>query len=486
MRKRRLVVIGNGMAGARTVEEILLRNGAGLFDIVMFGSEPYGNYNRILLSTVLSGRQDPAEIFLNDRRWYEDHQIALHCGETVVEIDRAAKKVVSDKGTVEPYDTLLIATGSRPFIPPTKGMTAERNVLGQDVLAFRTLDDCTKILEAAGADRKVGIIGGGLLGLEAAYGLLNRGCEVHIVHRSSRLMERQLDDLGGKLLKTKIESLGVNVHLEKTTTEVLRKNDRVVGLTFDDASRLACDFVLVAAGIRPNSEIGMRAGLSVERGIVVDDHMRSIDDMNIYAVGECAQHRGHVYGLVGPIWDQAKVIANRLTGHDPSAAYFGSKLATKLKVMEVQLATMGIVDPSEDRDEIVQFYEPKRGTYKKLVIRDGRLIGAILMGNLDKAAYLMQAFDRYTPLPAERISLLFDIGAPPKAVSFNEMSDDVQICNCNGVSMGDLRCHYADGCKTADSLAKKTRAGTGCGSCKALIDDLVGFLEDQEAGENLR
>jgi len=478
MRKHRLVVIGNGMAGARTVEEIILRKGADLFDIVIFGTEPYGNYNRILLSNVLSGRQDPAEIFLNDKRWYMDNRITLHCGETVVEIDRVAKKVVSDKGKIEKYDTLLIATGSRPFIPPTKGMTTENNVLGRNVLAFRTLDDCTKILQAARPGRKVAVIGGGLLGLEAAYGLLKRGCDVHIVHRGSRLMERQLDDQGSKLLKSTIEAMGVSVHLDKTTTEVLRNNDRVIGLEFDDKSRMTCELVLVSAGVRPNSEIGMRAGLTVERGIVVDDHMRSVDDLNVYVVGECAQHRGQVYGLVAPLWDQAKVIADWITGHDLDAAYFGSKLATKLKVMEIQLASMGVVDPSEDRDEIVQFYEPKRSRYKKLVIRDGRLIGAILMGSLDKAAYLMQAFDRHTPLPEERIALLFDIGAPSMEASFDEMSDNVQICNCNGVSKGDISSCFADGCRTSEALMKKTRAGTGCGSCKELIRDLVDFLEN--------
>jgi len=477
MRKHRLVVIGNGMSGARTVEEILLRNGADLFDIVIFGSESHGNYNRILLSNVLSGRQDPAEIFLNDKHWYEKKGITLHSSETVIKIDRTTKQVTSDKGTTEPYDTLLIATGSRPFIPPVKGMTTEGSALRRNVLAFRTLDDCMQILKAARPGRRVAVIGGGLLGLEAAYGLFNRGCEVHIVHRGSKLMERQLDDQASNLLKSTIESIGIHLHLEKMTKELRRSNDRVIGLEFDDGSRLPCELVLVSAGIQPNSEIAMRAGLTVERGIVVDDHMRSIDDLNIYAVGECAQHRGFVYGLVAPLWDQAKVIANRLTRHDFSAAYLGSTLATKLKVMEIQLVSMGNVNPSEDRDEIVQFYEPKRATYKKLVIRDGRLIGAILMGNLDKAAYLMQAFDRNTPLPEERISLIFDIGAPSKAVSFDEMSDDVQICNCNGVSKGDVSRCFAEGYRTVDALMQQTRAGAGCGSCQALVQDLVDFLE---------
>jgi nitrite reductase (NADH) large subunit len=476
MTKQRLVVVGNGMAGVRAVEEVLARGGAGQFDIVMFGDEPYGNYNRILLSNVLSGAEDPSEIFLNDMAWYEANDVRLHAGERVVEIDRAAQKVRSDQGTVEAYDKLLIATGSRPFIPPTKGMTREDGTLAGGVLVFRTIDDCNAILKAAETAKKVAVIGGGLLGLEAARGLPNYGCEVHIVHLGKKLMDMQLDAPAARLLQNAMEDMGVTVHLEKMTTEIRRDGERMTGLVFKDGSDLDCDLVIVSAGIRPNSEIALRAGLTVERGIVVDDHMRALDDMNVHVVGECAQHRGRVYGLVAPLWEQAKVIAEQLTGRDPGAAYFGSKLATKLKVMGIELASMGVTEPAEDKDEVVQFSEPKRGTYKKLIVRDGWLIGAIMMGDLKKVAYLMQAFDRNTPLPEERLSLLFDIGAPAQEVSLEEMAADAQVCNCNGVSKAAIGSAVASGCKSAKAVMDKTRAGMGCGSCKALVSDLTDFF----------
>jgi nitrite reductase (NADH) large subunit len=438
---QRLVVIGNGMAGARAVEEVLARGGAELFEITMFGDEPYGNYNRILLSNVLSATQDATEIFLNELAWYEQNKITLHAGERVIDIDRAAKQVRSDKGTVGKYDSLLIATGSRAFIPPTEGMSTADGRLRDGVFAFRNLDDCNNIIQAAQPGRKAAVLGGGLLGLEAARGLLNYGCEVHVVHLSNQLMDRQLDETSGAMLKSSMAALGVHVHLGKRTTAVLGTGQKVTGLSFKDGTTLDCDLVVISAGIRPNSEIGLRAGLSVERAIVVDDQMRSPDDPNLYVVGECAQHRGQVYGLVAPLWEQARVFADQITGADPRAAYHGSKLATKLKVMGVELASMGITNPVEEDDEVVQFAEPRRGTYKKLIIRNGRLIGAIVMGDLTKVdltkvAYLTQAFDRNTPLPEERLSLLFDIGAPTQEVSLEEMAGEVQICNCNGCIQG--------------------------------------------------
>ncbi len=481
---QRLVVIGNGMAGARAVEEVLARGGAELFEITMFGDEPYGNYNRILLSNVLSGTQDATEIFLNELAWYEQNKITLHAGERVVDIDRAAKLVRSDKGTAAKYDILLIATGSRAFIPPTEGMTTEDGRLRDGVFAFRGLDDCNNIIQAAQPGRKAAVIGGGLLGLEAARGLLNYGCEVHVVHLSNQLMDRQLDGTSGAMLKSSMEAMGAHVHLGKRTTAVLGTEQKITGLAFNDGTTLDCDLVVISAGIRPNSEIGLRAGLSVERAIVVDDQMRSPDDPNIYVVGECAQHRGQVYGLVAPLWEQARVFADQITGANPRAAYHGSKLATKLKVMGVELASMGVTNPVEADDEVVQFAEPRRGTYKKLIIRNGRLIGAIVMGDLTKVAYLTQAFDRNTPLPEERLSLLFDIGAPTQEVSLEEMADEVQICNCNGVSKAAIGTAVAAGCRSAKAVMDKTRAGMGCGSCKTLVNDLVEWFCGGQAEED--
>jgi nitrite reductase (NADH) large subunit len=475
MAKQRLVVVGNGMAGARAVEEVLARGGAEMFHITMFGAENYGNYNRILLSNILSGVQDSSEIFMNPVSWYEENGITLHLGSPVTEIDRASRKVRSESGIVVPYDVLLIATGSRAFIPPMDGLNGPDGRMKDGIFGFRTIDDCDGIVAAARAAKQAVVIGGGLLGLEAARGLLNHGCEVHLVHLGKHLMEAQLDAQAGAMLRKTMQAMGVTIHLEKLTSLVMGEQS-VTGLRFKDGSELACEMVVVAAGIRPNAEIGRAAGLTVERAIVVDNHMRSVDDANIYVVGECAQHRGKVYGLVAPLWDQAKVFADHVTGANRDAAYHGSKLATKLKVMGVELASMGITNPQEETDEVIQFSEAHRGTYKKLIVREGRLVGGILMGDISKAAYLMQAFDRDSPLPEERLSLLFDLGTPAQKVTLDEMPATSQVCNCNGVTKSAIGACVAAGKRTPKAVMAATRAGMGCGSCKGLVGELVSWF----------
>jgi len=472
MTKQRLVVIGNGMAGARAVEEVLALGGADLFDITMFGDEPYGNYNRIMLSNILSGTQDATEIFINPLAWYQENDVTLHAGSPVVAIDRASRQVLAENGVKASYDKLLIATGSRALIPPMQGTYDSFGKMRADVFGFRTIDDCNAIMATAKRSKRAAVIGGGLLGLEAARGLLNHGCEVHVIHLGKHLMNAQLDATAGRILRTTLEQMGITIHLEKATVDITG-DDTVTGLKFNDGSTLDCDMVVISAGIKPNSEIGHSAGLTVERAIVVDNHMRSVDDTDIYVVGECAQHRGQVYGLVAPLWDQAKVFAEHVTGHNPAAAYHGSKLATKLKVMGVELASMGITEPTEDRDEIIQFSEPKRGIYKKLIVRDGRLVGAILMGEISKAAYLMQAFDRDSPLPDDRLGLLFDLGAPPQKVTLDEMPATARICNCNGVTKGEIGSCVEGGRRSAKAVMAATRAGMGCGSCKTLVAEVV-------------
>ena len=478
MTKRKLVVVGNGMAGARAVENVLARGGDALFDIVMFGDEPYGNYNRIMLSGILNGSKTLDDILINTPAWYAETGVKLHSGDRVVEIDRAAKAVRSAKGVVEPYDVLLIATGSKAFVPPFKGAFGPEGALKAGLFAYRTLDDCRAIRDHARRSRKAITIGGGLLGLEAARALDGLGCESHVVHLAGHLLDLQLDATGGGMLRRTMEGFGLHVHTGKATTEVLGE-DRVAGLAFKDGTTIDCDLVVVAAGVRPNSEIGLRAGLTVERAIVVNDHMQSIDDRSVYAVGECAQHRGKVYGLVAPLWDQARVFAEHVTGRDDQAAYHGSKLATKLKVMGVELASMGITEPRDEHDEVIQFAEPRRGTYKKLIVRDGRLVGGILMGEISKAAYLMQAFDRDSPLPEERLALLFDLGTPPVAVTLEEMPAEMQVCNCNGVTKGAIGACVAAGNDTPQAVMTATRAGMGCGSCKSQVEGLTAYFVAQ-------
>jgi nitrite reductase (NADH) large subunit len=483
MNKKKLVVIGNGMAGARAVEEVLARGGGSMFDIVMFGGEPYGNYNRILLSNVLNGSQSPNDIMINPLDWYQENGIRLHSGQFIIDVDCASRAVMSRQGTIERYDKLLIASGSRAFIPPMKGARAASGQLKTGIFGYRGLDDCAAILEYVKQSKKVVTIGGGLLGLEAARAMKLLGAESHIVHLAGHLLEMQLDFTAGTILRKAIEDMGIHVHVKKLTTEVLG-DDNVTGLVFKDGEKLECDMVIVAAGIKPNSEVGVRAGLTVERAIVVDDHMRSVDNPNVYVVGECAQHRGRVYGLVAPLWEQAKVFADHVTGKDPTAAYHGSKLATKLKVMGIELASMGINEPSEERDEVIQFSEPKKGIYKKLIVREGRLVGGILMGDISKAGYLMQTFDRDSPLPEERLALMFDLGAPSQKITFDEMPAESQVCNCNGVTKGAIGACIANGTRSAPAVMDATRAGKGCGSCKGMVGELVAWFCDGEVEDD--
>ncbi|NDK88703.1 NAD(P)/FAD-dependent oxidoreductase [Gordonia desulfuricans] len=478
--RRRLVVVGNGMAGARTVEEILTRGGAEQFDITMIGDEPYGNYNRIMLSHVLAGETtvDDDDLMLNPMAWYSENGVTLHAGDRAVSIDRFAKTVTCESDRVIAFDVLIIATGSHTFFPNMDGLREPDGRLARGVFGFRTIADTNGMLDMATSRDHVRavVIGGGLLGLEAAYGLKTQGVAVDVVHSPGHLMNQQLDERGGKVLRNKIEELGVGVYTGKRTTAVLRDGTGAVsGVGFTDGGSLPADMIVVTAGIRPNVEIARSAGLVIERGIVVDDQMRCEDEGFIYAVGECAQHRSEVYGLVAPLWEQAVVLADVITGADPQAEYHGSRLTTKLKVAGVDVAAMGVKGPEREDDEFVQFYEPRSGIYKSVVVRDNKLIGAMLLGDISKANFLTQAFDEKVPLPDERISMLFDMGAPSAQTGAAELADDVQVCNCNGVTKGDLVACVRGGCTSVAEVCAATRAGKGCGSCKGLVADIVEY-----------
>jgi nitrite reductase (NADH) large subunit len=471
--RRELVVIGNGMAGARVVEEILARDGGEQFRITVFGDEPYGNYNRIMLSSVLAdAKSDLEEIFLNPLDWYEENGIILRAGVRVVRIDRFAHVIFADDGSIVRYDKLIIATGSRTFFPPMDGVWVDDRSLTPGVFGFRTLDDTTAMIRYAQGRRSAVVIGGGLLGLEAAYGLQQHGLTVHVVQSGPVLMNQQLDDEAGAILRRIIERLGITVHTGSRTTAI-RSNGSVTGVAFADGSTIDCDMVVVTAGIRPNVGLGVVSGLTVERAIVIDDQLRTLDDLDVYAVGECAQHRGEVYGLVAPLWEQASVLADHITGADPHAAYHGSRNTTKLKVAGVDLASMGIKHPERADDEFVRFAEPRRGVYKSIVVRDGKLVGATLLGDTGKVAFLTQAFDRALPLPEERVELLFELAAPSNKQGAAEMDDGVQVCNCNGVRKGDLVGCVRAGTTSVTGVMAATRAGKGCGACKGLVSDIV-------------
>ncbi|MFI5914883.1 nitrite reductase large subunit NirB [Dactylosporangium sp. NPDC051541] len=469
MTKQRLVVIGNGMAGARTVEEILRRGGGERFDITMFGAEPYGNYNRILLSNVLSGADDEAGIFLNDLQWYRDHDIELKAGARVTRIDRFGKVVYAEDGTERRYDKLIVATGSQAHVPDIPGIRHPNRGYHQGVFTFRTLDDTRAMIRYAREHQRAVVIGGGLLGLEAARGLQAHLPHVTLVHSGSHLMHAQLDAQGGAILQRSIEALGIHTITGARTTEILGRT-AVTGVRLRDGRDLPCDVVVVAAGIRPDAELAAASGLIVERGIVVDDRMRALDEPDIYAVGECVQHRGETYGLVAPLWEQARVLADQITGADPGAEYHGTRTATKLKVAGVDVASMGLREGERDDDETVVFAEPRRGVYKSVVIRDGRLVGATLVGDVRRVAFLTQAYHEGRPLPPERAELLFDLGAPDDAQAIAELADDAQVCNCNGVTKRQLVDARA---RTVHAAMETTRAGKGCGSCKSLIAQIV-------------
>jgi nitrite reductase (NADH) large subunit len=482
-----LVVIGNGMAGARAVEEILARGGGERFRITVFGDEPYGNYNRIMLSHVLAG-EAAEEIYLNPLDWYADNAVTLHAGVRVVRIDRFAKKVFADDGQVVPYDTLIVATGSRTFFPPMDGMWLDDRTLTPGVFGFRTMDDTAAMLAYARERTSAVVIGGGLLGLEAAHGLQQHGLTVHVVQGGPVLMNQQLDEEAGAILRRVLEQKhGITVHTGQRPTAI-RSAGAVTGVVLADGSVIDADMVVVTAGIRPNVGLAVVSGLTVERAIVVDDQMRSVDDPDVYVVGECAQHRGQVYGLVAPLWEQAGVLADHVTGADPEAAYHGSRNATKLKVAGVAVAQMGIKRPERDDDEFVRFSEPRKGVYKSVVVRDGKLVGATLLGDTEKVAFLTQSFDRGLPLPAERVELLFSLAGPSEEQGAAEMDDSVQVCNCNGVSKGALVACVRDGVCSLSGVMARTRAGKGCGSCKPLVAQIVEWAadgaveEDEKAG----
>jgi nitrite reductase (NADH) large subunit len=475
--KQKLVVVGNGMAGARFVEDVLALGGRDKYDITVFGEEPYGNYNRILLSGVLAGSHDPQDIFINPLSWYEENGIQLNAGVRVIGIDRKAKTAYGAGGLLVSYDKLVIATGSSPFIPPMDGLHQDDGSFKEGVFAFRTLDDCTEMVEYAANAGNALVIGGGLLGLEAAKGLMNRGLDVNVAHLMSHIMDTQLDAASGNMLKETLEGLGVHFHLEKLTTSVTG-NGHVTGVTFKDGSSLDCDMVVLSAGIRPNIDLARMAGLNIRRGILVNDDLSCRNDRDIYAIGECAEHRNRTYGLVAPLWDQARTLAERMTSRNPNATYTGSKISTKLKVMGVELAVAGDKEPIGEDDEVVSYVEPNRGVYKKVIIRGGRVAGAILLGDGLTAPRLLQAFDRDETLPDNRAELLFPLSAESKPLDLSDLPDDAQICNCNGVSKAKIIAAVDAGNRSLKAVCDATKAGTGCGSCKPQVQAILEIAAD--------
>jgi nitrite reductase (NADH) large subunit len=475
MKKQKLVMIGNGMAGVRTIEE-LLKVAPDLYDITVFGAEPHPNYNRILLSPVLAGEQTLDEIVLNAFEWYAENGITLHAGKKVTEVDRVKRVVRASDGTEAEYDRLLICTGSNPFILPVPGKDL------QGVIAYRDIADTNAMIEAATKYQHAVVIGGGLLGLEAANGLMLRGMQVTVVHVQPTLMERQLDTVAGGLLQKSLEERGLKFLMGAQTQELVGGEDgRVKSIKFKDGTEVPADLVVMAVGIRPNTELAQSMRLHVDRGIVVTDTMQTVTDARIYSVGECAAHRGIAYGLVAPLFEQAKVAANHLAEYG-IGRYQGSLTSTKLKVTGIDLFSAGNFTGGEGFEEIVMS-DPFGGVYKKLVIQDDKLVGACMYGDTVDGSWYFKLLRDGRNVADIRDKLMFgegganigDVGhqGQNKAAA---MADSDEVCGCNGVTKGTIcKAIKEKGLFTLDEVKKHTKASASCGSCTGLVEQIIMF-----------
>jgi len=468
--KPRLVMVGNGMAGCRTLEE-LLKHAPDHYDITVFGGEPHPNYNRILLSPVLAGEMKVEEIILNDLAWYADNGIKLHLNKKVVKIDRVKRQVIAEDGTTEPYDRLLLATGSNPFILPVPG----NDLPG--VIGYRDIADTDAMIEAAKVHKHAVVIGGGLLGLEAANGLKLRGMDVTVVHIGPWLLERQLDEVAGRMLQSNLEDRGLKFLLQKHTEALIAgESGRVAAIRFKDGMQIPADLVVMAVGIRPNYALAESAGIYCNRGIVVNDTLQTYDP-KIYAVGECANHRGTAYGLVAPLFEQAKVAANHLANFG-IGRYVGSVTSTKLKVTGIDLFSAGDFMGGQGTEEIV-LHDPAGGVYKKLVIKDDKLVGGVLYGDTADGPWYFQMLKDGKDIHEIRDQLVFgqslvgDVGhqGQNKAAS---MADEAEVCGCNGVSKGAIvKAIKEKGLFSLDEIKKHTKAASSCGSCSGLCEQIL-------------
>jgi len=473
MKKMKLVMVGNGMAGVRTLEE-LLKIAPDLYEITVFGAEPHPNYNRILLSPVLAGEQTIDEIVLNPISWYAEHGITLHLGKKVVGVDRRNRVVKAEDGTEAEYDRLLMCTGSNPFILPVPGKELE------GVIAYRDIHDTNTMIEAATKYPHAVVIGGGLLGLEAANGLMLRGMQVTVVHVMPWLMERQLDDVSGKLLQKSLEDRGLKFLIGAQTQALIGDKDgRVMAVQFKDGTEIPADLVVMAAGIRPNTQLAEQIGLHCNRGIVVDDTMQTVTDPRIYSVGECAAHRGIAYGLVAPLFEQGKVCATHLA-HFGIGRYQGSLTSTKLKVTGIDLFSAGNFMGGDGCEEIVMS-DPYGGVYKKLVIKDDKLVGACMYGDTVDGSWYFKLLREGRKIGDIRDKLMFgesnigDTGheGHSKAAAMNDADE---VCGCNGVTKGTIcKAIKEKGLFTLEEVKKHTKASASCGSCTGLVEQLLMF-----------
>ena len=466
----KLVVIGNGMAGMRTVEE-LLKIAPDVYDITVFGDEPYPNYNRIMLSPVLANEQTIDDIILNTLEWYAENNIALYTRARINKIDRKNRIVYTEDGTSAEYDRLLIATGSKPFMPPISGIELD------GVLGYRDIKDTNDMIAASKKYKKAVVIGGGLLGLEAANGLKIQGMDVTVVHKNDWLLERQLDKTAGQMLQKNLEAKGLKFLLKKNTEQVIGNElGRVKAVRFIDGQEVEADLLVVSIGIRPNFSLAESAGIYCNKGIVVNDTMQTYDP-RIYAVGECVAHRGITYGLVAPLFEMAKVCANHLANYG-IGQYKGSVTSTKLKVTGIDLFSAGDFSGGDDTEEIV-LHDAVGGVYKKLVIKNDKIIGSVLFGDTADGAWYFQMLRDGKAIHEIRDHLMFgqdSLGNTGHAGNDKAatMTNEMEVCGCNGVCKGTIVKAIQDqGLFTIDDVKKQTKAGSSCGSCVGLVEQIL-------------
>lgn len=463
MAKQKLVMIGNGMAGIRTIEEILERAND-LYDITVIGKEPYPNYNRIMLSNILQNKMTVEETIMNPYEWYEEHGIELITNDPVIEVDRANQSVTTANGIEVSYDKLIFATGSKAFVIPVPGSTLP------SVIGWRTLDDTEQMMNIAKTKKKAIVIGGGLLGLECARGLLDQGMEVTVLHLAEWLMEMQLDRKAGNMLKADLEKQGMKFEMQANTTEILGEDD-VEGVKLADGREIPADLVVMAVGIRPYTEVAKESGLDVNRGIVVNDVMQT-SDSNVYAVGECAEHNGKVYGLVAPLYEQGKVLADHLTNKETNG-YKGSTTFTSLKVSGCDLYSAGqIVENAEIKG--IEIFNSVDNNYKKIFLKDGNVVGAVLYGDIDDGSRFYNMMKKGESAEDYTLVSLLTKGGEEASLSIADMADDETICGCNGVDKGTIvNAITENGFTTVEEVTAKTKAGNSCGKCKPQIAQIL-------------
>lgn len=466
---QKLIVIGAGMATGRALEHLIAAN-PDAYDITLFNAEPRGNYNRIMLSPVLSGDKSYAEIVTHDDAWYADNKVTCRFGERIATIDRAAKTVTAQNGDVLPYDKLVFGTGSNPFIIPTPGHDLE------GVIAYRDLEDTERMM-SLGADNKVVVIGGGLLGLEAAAGMAARGVDVTVVHIMGHLMERQLDEAAGYLLRKALMEKGITVRTSANSKEILGENGKVRALLLDDGTELPCDLLVMAVGIRPNVKLAQDAGLAVGRGIHVDDQMVT-SDPDVLAVGECVEHDGAIFGLVAPLYDQAKVAAKTLLAED--AKFVQKEISTKLKVTGCDLFSAGDFAEGEGREDIV-FRDPARGVYRRLVIENNAIVGAVMYGDTADSNWFFGLIRDKTDISEMRETLIFGPayqggGASDPLLAVAALPRDAEICGCNGICKGQIEDAITAGATDLSAIKATTKASASCGTCTGLVEQVLAVI----------